>query len=69
MKRAEGWHLPEVCTQYRLGVLIQQAYLLGAGEILLKGYEDTDENAQALRVAKRSCPVVIHEEKEIYRTA
>lgn len=69
MKRAEGWHLPEVCTQYRLGVLIQQAYLLGEGEILLKGYEDTNENAQALRVAKRSCPVVIHEEKEIHRTA
>ena len=69
MKRAEGWHLPEVCTQYRLGVLIQMAFLSGADEILLKGYEDTDENAQALRVAKRSCPVVIHEEKEIYRTA
>lgn len=69
MKRAEGWHLPEICTQYRLGVLIQQAYLSGASEILLKGYEDTPENAQALRVAKRSCPVVIYEEKEVHRTA
>lgn len=69
MRRAEGWHLPEICTQYRLGVLIQIAYLAGAEEILLKGYEATPENAQALRVARRSCPVVIYEEKEVHCTA
>ncbi len=70
MKRAEGWHLPQICTQYRLGTLIQLAYLSGADKIQLKGYEDTDENRQALRVARRSCPIVIYgEEKEIHSPA
>lgn len=38
MKRAESWHLPELCTAFSgIGTVIQLAYLNGATEIYLVG--------------------------------
>lgn len=38
MKRAESWHLPEICTAFSgIGAVMQLAYLNGATEIYLVG--------------------------------
>lgn len=59
MKRAESWHLPEICTAFSdIGAAMQLAYLNGATEICLLG----NGNTQVHRVASRSCPVPIRYE-------
>lgn len=58
MKRPESWHLPEICSHSKLGTMIQLAYIRGASEISVEA-ELNEENAHAIAVARRSCPVRI----------